>query len=75
MKETKLLGKESVCSSIELLIQILNKDMIQRISITKINCEIVPVDSNLLSGERYPPFEQLGPDVLNPLVPHESGYF
>ena len=49
--------------------------MIQRISITKINCEIVPVDSNLPSGERYPPFEQLEPDVLNPLVAHESGYF
>ena len=64
MKETKLLGKESVCYSIELLIQILNKDMIQRISITKINCEIVPVDSNLPSGERFPPFEQLGPDFL-----------
>ena len=34
---------------------------IQRIRITKNNCAIDPLDSNLSSGHRYPPFEQLGP--------------
>ena len=34
---------------------------IQRIRITKNNCAIDPLDSNLSSGQRYPPFEQLGP--------------